>query len=125
MEQLSLTWMKCVPDAWCSLKNLDLDSVGKDTYGVYIIWYAAPSDSGRNSAVVRVGQGNIRARLQAHRDDKKITQHSRLGQLMVTWALPQLEYCDGVERHLAEVWEPLVGDRFPDVETIEVNSPFE
>lgn len=122
---LKLDWVKCSPNnSWCSLQGLNLESVGEHAYGVYMIWYSAPADAPYKSAVVRVGQGYIRDRVQKHRKDRKITQYSTRGKLLVTWALVQLDLCDGVERYLATTWQPLVGDRYPDVEPIEVNSPF-
>jgi hypothetical protein len=115
-----VTWQKCGDDGhWCSLTNLDLDSVG-DVAGVYIIWH-----EGSPSRVVRVGQGApVKNRLSAHRNDLGITKYGALGVLRVTWACVSASQRDGVERYLAETWSPLVGDAFPDVLPIAVNSPW-
>lgn len=112
---INLTWKTCGSDRrWCNLKKLILD---KNTdVGVYIIWH-----TGQPSQVVRVGQGAIKERLSAHRKDPEIT---KFGDLRVTWAVVKSQYRDGVERYLADTWDPLVGDAFPDVDPIAVNSPF-
>jgi hypothetical protein len=112
-----LTWRKC-GDHWCSLENLDLDSVG-DVCGVYIIWH-----EGNPGRVVRIGQGNIKDRLGAHRNDFAITAYRRNGTLRVTWASVPSNQRDGVERFLADKWKPLSGDVFPDALPIAVNSPW-
>jgi hypothetical protein len=115
---LNLSWVKCGDDGhWCALDSVNLDKV--DTEGIYIIWH-----EGNPSRVVRVGQGDIKDRLTKHRTDKKITAYSKNGTLRVTWASVSSFYRDGVERHLANTWNPLVGDAFPDCQPIAVNSPW-
>ena len=113
---LQLSWIKCNGNNWCSLTNVDLSGV--TAQGVYVIWHA--DNPGR---VVRVGQGDIAARLSAHRNDPAITKYASNG-LFVTWASVAMAQRDGVERHLADKWRPLVGDAFPDVVPIAVNSPW-
>jgi hypothetical protein len=85
--------------------------------GVYIIWHG-----GDNGATVRVGQGIIRDRLKAHRDDPQINAYTNLGRF-VTWASVSQDYRDGVEAFLAEKLNPMVGERFPTRTPIEVNWP--
>src|SRR5262249_37309068 len=116
---LNLIWKTCGDDShWCSLDDLVLDSVG-DVAGVYIIWH-----EGNPGRVVRLGQGApISGRLSSHRNDVKVTQYRAYGKLRVTWASVSSIYRDGVERYLADQWPPLVGDSFPDVLPIAVNSP--
>lgn len=114
---VELTWIKCQGDVWCALERVDLSKIS--TTGVYMIWH-----SGDPAQVVRVGQGDIADRLAAHRDDPKILHYNKFGELFVTWASARAEQLDGIERYLAETWSPLVGDVFPDVEPIAVNSPF-
>lgn len=114
---INLTWMKCVQNVWCSLERVDLSNV--KTIGVYIIWHG-----GNPSRVVRVGQGDITARLNAHRADPEVLYYRRFGELFVTWADVAVWSRDGVERYLADYWKPLIGDRFPDIAPIAVNSPF-
>ena len=110
---INVSWVKCGGN-WCSLKHLNLKGV--TATGVYIIWY-----DGNPGRVVRIGQGDIADRLSAHRKDSQITKY---GDLKVTWASVPPYQRDGVERYLADLWTPLVGDAFPAVPPIEVNSPF-
>lgn len=64
--------------------RLDLDSpYFIDKRGVYIIWYTTPT----GGKAIYIGQGNIGERLKMHRQNWRITQYSRNGQLKVTWAL--------------------------------------
>lgn len=114
---LQLHWVKSTTGDWLSFDNVDLSNVTAE--GVYIIWH--DGDPGR---VVRLGQGNIKARLLAHRNDTAITAHRSKGKLRVTWASVSAAQRDGVECHLAGYWNPLVGDAFPDCPPIEVNSPW-
>jgi hypothetical protein len=86
--------------------------------GVYIIWHG-----GSNPKTVRVGQGNIRERLEAHRTDPDVQAYARLG-LYVTWASVPEDSRDGVEAYLAQRLGPILGKRFPDTAPISVNLPF-
>lgn len=115
---LSLKWLTCGNDRhWCSLEKLDLQTVTES--GVYIIWHG-----GNPSRVVYVGQGGpIAGRLTSHRNDRRIQAYADKG-LYVTWASVPAAQRDGVERYLADKWNPLVGDAHPDVEAIAVNSPW-
>ncbi len=99
------------------LRTVNLSNV--ETVGVYVIWH-----SGQKPRVVRVGQGDIAERLRCHREDSCVLAYEVYGQLFVTWAAVPARLVDGVERYLAEYWKPLVGDRFPQVGPIAVNSPF-
>jgi hypothetical protein len=112
-----IQWQQCEGDVWCSLERVNLAQI--KTSGVYIIWHG-----GNPGHVVRVGQGEIADRLNAHRNDTAILSHKKQGKLFVTWAAVPAAQMDGVERYLAEKWNPLVGDRFPDTQPIAVNSPF-
>lgn len=121
-KKLSVEWIKCEgdkknEDVWCSLLKLDLKSVDRE--GVYIIWHG-----GKNPRVVDVGQGIIVDRLRTHRYDEKITKYSKRGTLYVTWAAVPKSHRNGVERYLADKCSPLVGKRYPQVDPIEVNSPW-
>jgi hypothetical protein len=116
---MNVNWVKCEGQQWCNFQNLNLDhSHFNNLGGVYIIWHGGPQ-----ARVVRVGQGNIRDRLKAHRQDAEILKYGNLG-LFTTWADVASSYRDGVERYLAEKWKPIVGTKFPDVPVIEVNSPW-
>ena len=115
---LQLTWVRrfAGTNDWIDLHKVDLDKV--HVFGVYVIWCG-----GQPSQVVRVGQGNIAERLRCHRDDKDVQAYRARG-LYVMWAAVSALQVDGVERHLAEEYPPLVGDRWPDADPIAVNSPF-
>lgn len=113
---LSLSWIKCQNDQWCGLESVTLESIG-DVSGVYLIWHG-----GQTSRWVRVGQGNIKDRLSAHRKDPEILAYRSHG-LYVTWANVHASQQDGVEAYLASACSPLVGERFPGRTPIEVNLP--
>jgi hypothetical protein len=115
---IQVKWFKCGKDGhYCDLATLDLSTVTES--GVYIIWH-----EGNPGQVVRIGQGDVSARLSQHRKDPAITAYAKHGTLRVTWATVSTAQRDGVERHLADQWPPLVGDAFPNVAPIAVNSPF-
>ena len=44
--------------------------------------------------------------------------------LYVTWARVHCTYRDGIERFLADIWHPKVGDNYPQATPISVNSPW-
>lgn len=114
-----LNWIKCTGNQWCDFFNLNLNHPHFDNLeGIYIIWHGAP-----NPAVVYVGQGNIRDRILTHRNEEAITRYRSNG-LFVTWAPVASSFRDGVERYLAERWNPLVGRAHPQVMPIQVNSPW-
>ena len=113
-----LHWIKCNEDRqWCPLESINLSSVSAK--GVYIIWH-----EGNPARVVRIGQGDIAARLKEHRDDPQILTYNMRGTLRVTWAAVSAAQRDGVERYLSDRWPPLVGDVFPDAAPIAVNAPW-
>jgi len=116
---LSLEWIKCEGNHWCNLLTVDLESDHFDGLeGVYIIWHG-----GQNPETVRVGQGNIRDRLSAHKEDSEILEY-RQQKLYVTWARVSESQHDGIEKYLGERLHPLVGARLPDTPSIEVNLPW-
>lgn len=108
---MTLPWVKCTGDQWCPLLDVNLTDV--KTQGVYAIWIGG----GR---YVRIGQGDVAARLIAHRNDPAITRYTTL---YVTWAAVPSWQCDGVERYLYDECSPLVGERAPDALPIAVNLP--
>jgi hypothetical protein len=108
---LNVQWVKCNGDNWCPLLHVNLSNV--KTSGVYAIWIGGGN-------YVRVGKGDIAARITAHRNDPAITKHQNL---YVTWATVSEWQRDGVERYLYDVCQPLVGERAPDVPAIAVNLP--
>lgn len=98
--------------------NLDLNqSHFDDMEWVYIIWHWW---NGNN--VVRIGQWVIKNRLAEHRENDEITKYQGLG-LFVTRAKVAPEYRDWVEKYLADFYNPIVWERFPDRKWIPVNLP--
>ena len=115
---LQVKWFTCGQDGhWCSFDNLDLATATES--GVYIIWH-----EGNPSRVVYMGQGQVSARLAAHRQNNAITKYAANGKLRVTWASVPAAQRDGVERYLADKWSPLVGDAHPAARAIAINSPW-
>ena len=114
--RLELNWWKCVGSQWCSLDEVNLSSI--TIGGVYLIWYA-----GSPGRWVYVGQGQIRERLEEHRQSPAIGKYRQYGSLFASWAMVDPEQRDGVERFLAEACSPLEGKIWPEVPPIEVNLP--
>lgn len=116
---MNVKWMKCKGDEWCPLSTVNLQDDHFDGLeGVYIIWHVGP-----NLVTVRIGQGVIRDRLAAHRNDLEVQANAHLN-LLVTWASVEATYRDGVEAYLANRLDPKVGERFPNRRPIEVNLPW-
>lgn len=114
----NLSWIKCTGGADCGFFSLNTASITA-TDGVYIIWHTGPTPR-----VVRVGQGNIADRINAHRQDPQITQFKQFP-MYVTWAsVPAKSQRDGIERFLYDSCNPRVGERAPNVAPIAVNLPW-
>ncbi|MDD5326821.1 MAG: hypothetical protein PHY02_03290 [Phycisphaerae bacterium] len=116
---MQLNWIKCQGDVWGNLNTVNLAHAHFDSMsGVYVIWHG-----GGTPRTVRVGQGNIRDRLTAHRSDPDVQKY--VGQtLYVTWASVPEASRDGVEAYLADILKPLEGQRFPNSTPIAVNLPW-
>jgi hypothetical protein len=114
---LKLDWIKSTDNKWLRFESVILDDVF--TQGVYIIWYI-----GNPSKVVYVGQGDIAERIRKHRARPDITKYSSKGSLYVTWASVPLAWRDGVECYLANMFDPLVGDAYPESKPVPVNPPW-
>ena len=117
-EELPVSWVKYKSGKWCPLETVDLSSV--DVSGVYIIWYVKKNGE---VVVVRVGQGDIKARLERHRKDKQITRHASKGVLFATWAYVPEHYIKRVEAYLGDLLDPIEGERFPNRVPLRVNLP--
>ena len=111
----NVVWIKSTENAWLPFETFSNLSQVKTT-GVYVIWHG-----GQTPRTVRVGQGDIADRLQAHRSDQQILAYRSYG-LYVTWAAVSAADLNGVERYLADQLSPLVGERHPDVRPIPVKS---
>lgn len=112
---MQILWQRCQGDVWGPFMTVDLAHGHFNSMeGVYIVWQ-------KSGPVIRVGQGIIRDRLATHRSDKAITAYSSL---YVTWAPVDALYRDGVERYLANILKPVIGDAFPTVIPIPVSLPW-
>ena len=112
---MQLAWQTCQGNMWGPFLTVDLAHTHFDTMeGVYVIWQG-------NGPVVRIGQGKVKDRIAVHRTDGAITAYNNL---YVTWAPVFAQYRDGVERYLANVLKPKVGDAFPNANPIQVNLPW-
>jgi len=116
---MKVDWIKCSNgNVWCLLNSVDLtDTCFDNLIGVYVIWHG-----GNPPITVKIGQGDIRDRFTAHRNDQSIQKYDNLG-LFVTWAEVDANSLDGVEKFLGDELQPLVGTRFPNVTAIQVNLP--
>ena len=115
MQQLH--WVKSKAGTWLQFQSFDMSTTTEQ--GVYIIWH-----TGNPGRVVYVGQGDVNARLTQHRSRRDINQYANFGELRVTWASVSANLRDGVERYLADTWNPLVGDAYPQAMPVAVNSPW-
>lgn len=110
---MQVVWMKYQSGEWCRLTSLNLnDDHFNDLRGVYIIW--------SGTKVVRLGSGIIKDRLEYHRNNKEILAYPNL---LVTWAKVNANQMEGVEKFLADTFNPAIGERFPDRTPIVVNLP--
>lgn len=116
---MNIKWNKCQGDVWGPLNGVDLSHDHFDQMeGVYVIWHGGP-----NPKTVRIGQGVIKDRIAAHREDPEVQAYSSKS-LFVAWAAVAVAARDGVENFLAQALKPLVGERFPDAVPISVNLPW-
>ena len=119
VEQRFVTWGNCVGNQWCPLLSVNLGHPFFNRLsGVYIIWHG-----GSAPRVVYVGMGDVAARLQSHRSDPWVNKYIAQG-LWVTWATVAPSDQPGVERYLAELLEPLEGQKWSAAAPIKVNLPW-
>lgn len=104
------------PDGWHKLDGHNFSEI--TTVGVYFIWC-----DGNPSTNVRAGSGITGARITVHKNDPMITRHKARGTMRVTWAAVPEHLIERVERYLADMYRPIEGDRYPDVEPLVVNLP--
>ena len=116
---MNILWNECEGGVWCPLNSVNLGHHHfNNLIGVYVIFHSL-----HNPRTVRVGQGSIKDRIEAHRTDPEVQAYNNLG-LYVTWASVQTSDLDGVEVFLAQYLKPLVGEKFPNVPPIPVNLPW-
>lgn len=120
----SVNWVKNTQNnEWFDLLRLNLNSnyfINKR--GVYIIWYTSTTEA----KVIRLGQGDIGVRLIEHTQNPNIIRYSQLGQLKVTWAVVDNitlfeNDLDGVEAYLSDQYNPIEGEKYPNVIRIPIN----
>ena len=111
----TLSWVKTSDNTWCDFEKVSLEKLNER--GVYLIW-----EAGAVPKWVRVGQGDIKECILAHRNDAEILKYSST-RLLVTWAEVPAEEIEGVEAYLVDKCSPLVGESFPDRVPIPVNMP--
>lgn len=118
---MTYSWTKSNIGNWLHLEAVDLRNV--QTEGVYIIWYRG--SQGRSGSVVYVGQGDVAVRLAQHRQNQLIMRHNLSQKLLVSWLALPSQYRDGVERYLADTWQPLEGSSWPNAKHVRVAAPWE
>lgn len=112
---MKVHWNTCGDGNWCDLFNLNLNHAHfNGLRGVYVIWRAS------DGRVVYVGAGEIADRLLAHRQAVWAKTHDAL---LATWASVQDSEQAGVERFLADQFNPLEGRAHPDASPTAVNLP--
>ncbi len=117
MQQLK--WIKCKGEVWCPFHTVNLDHEHfNGLEGVFIIWHG-----GTQAHTVMVGQGNIRERFTALRNDSRIQSFSSLG-IFATWASVSPGNRDGVQTHLTTRLAPLVQDKPSFASPVDVNLPW-
>jgi hypothetical protein len=102
---LTVYWNKGEGNAYFPLERLNLENIKAE--GIYVIWRG----------------GTPPRTVRAQRYDSEVLAYKNSG-LYVTWAAVSEAQRDGVGKYLADWLLPLVGDAFPDVLPIEVNSPW-
>lgn len=105
------------------LSDVDLTHQYFNTHreGIYIIYYLT-----HNSFIstVYAGQGNIKDRIYAHRNDDRIQRYADNHTLYVAWAEVENYQQDGIEKYLHNTLNPWVLERSPDAQPIQVNLPW-
>jgi hypothetical protein len=114
---MKVSWYRCgMNNEFCLLDKVNLNlPMFDDKNGVYIIW------SNNVKRVLKIGSGQIRERLMEHINNPEILIYK---DLYVTWTFVEGEQMLGIEKYLGDLYEPIIGDRFPDVTPVVVNLPF-
>ena len=111
---MNVKWVKC-SETWCKFWDLDLLQdyfSDNNPAGVYVIWLGKD--------VLYVGQGDIKSRIEAHRKEYAFSRFH--GQdVKITWCIVEVSLRDGIERYLADLYKPRLGQSHPNVISIPVN----
>ena len=94
------------------------DQYFDDLAGIYIIYYLKDG----YVYTVYVGQGIIKDRLSAHRNDNRIQAYSS-NMLYTAWASTSIRNWDGIEKHLHDRLQPIVRELSPNANAISTNLP--
>lgn len=113
---MQVNWINSTTGHWLDPRNTNWNSVQTD--GVYVIWRTGTLLYG--PTYIKVGQGDVCDRMQAHMRDPRIRKYENL---RFTFAAVSWLHKDGVERYLGNQLRPLVAERFPDAQPIPVNLP--
>jgi type II secretory ATPase GspE/PulE/Tfp pilus assembly ATPase PilB-like protein len=117
-SRFGVYWNRCAQDQWADLFAVDLDGPHFDGLeGVYVVW-----NGGAKPHAVVVGQGRVRDRLKALRENPALEPFKALG-LVAAWARVDHSHRDGVLRFLGDALKPNVPGPVLDVPPIEVNLP--
>jgi hypothetical protein len=88
-------------------------------YGVYVIYQQSVGLF--PPVVLKVGQGQVADRFAAHRQLNVLKQRTGV---LATWTPISPIIIDGVERYLADRYQPLYGEAFPAADPVPVSLPF-
>lgn len=111
-------WNTCRGNAWANLFGVDLNHAHfNNLRGIYIIWHG-----GKDQRTLKVGQGPLRARLEAERRDPTVLSCKDLG-VFVSWIVVPVALADGIERFLIETLRPRVMPALPTAPAMAVNLP--
>jgi len=114
---ISLHWRKPAGNGWYALDSINTSAI--DTVGLFIIWH--DGDPGR---VIRVSQGDVGRQLQLEQISPQVLKFRIFGELRVTWAAVPAPLRDGIERYLANLFRPQVGERYPLTLPLAANAPW-
>ncbi|MCB1476156.1 MAG: hypothetical protein H6883_09675 [Rhodobiaceae bacterium] len=113
---IALHWERPAGNGWHKLDSIDITKIR--TIGIFIIWHEG--DPGR---VIRVCQGDVGRQLQLEQISPPVLRYRVFGELCVTWASVPASFRNGVERYLANLLRPQVGESYPLTLPLAANSP--
>ena len=98
-------WVRPSLDGWYPLDGLSEDISSLGYAGVYIIWYFDVFNIART---VKVGKGQLRARLEADRRNPEVQKYADQ-RLYATWTLVPSGHIDSISVSLSQKLHPFVG----------------
>ena len=116
-----ITWEIGAKNQWHNLHTISPSLIKAD--GVYVIW--EETTRRQTAKVLYVGQGNIGERLSVHQNDGRFKVLPVMNEpINVTWAIVDEYEKGGIERYLANILKPIIGEIHPDAVPIPVNLPW-